>query len=166
MAWLTWPPHWDLCVFGGLFSVPSSQEAQPWHWAGFQTGLLAVGTAQPLSPAGPGVPLFHTGPHCPGPRGPGGQALTPHSLGNWVSSARLFYPSPVELCLSVSAGFKENLKAPLFIYTFLNSLFLFSQTLAGNLSSWAQGKSDHWHRFQPMLLAQDYFYFYFVSCFC
>lgn len=46
------------------------------------------------------------------------------------------------------------------------TLFLFSQTLAGNLPSKAQGKSDHWHRFQPVLLAQYCFYFYFVSCFC
>ena len=81
---------------------------------------------------GPSFPRWALLPRAMEARWPG-----PHIawMGKWVSPACLFYALPVELCLSVSAWFKENLKAPLFICTFLNSLFLFSQTLAGNLSS-------------------------------
>lgn len=42
----------------------------------------------------------------------------------------------------------------------------FRQTLAGIHPHRAQGNSGHGHTFQPVLWAQDCFYFYFVWSFC
>lgn len=104
-----------------------------------------------------------------GPWRPDGQDITSQSLGNWISSACLFCPLPVELfhqfIFPSLLSLNKIQRLPCSVIPFY-TLFLFSQTLAGNLPSEAQGKSDHWHRFQPVLLAQYCFYFYFVSCFC
>lgn len=98
-----------------LYSLIPGSSALP----GFQIGLLAAGTplACLLAYAGASLPSRALWPRA---MEGGWPALTSHGPGKGIASACLFYPLPLELCLSeirlsISTPFKENVKAPLFI---------------------------------------------------